>query len=224
MDFSDTPEEAAFRADVQKFLNANATLRKPGDPAQRVRYLEGPEPLRAAKAWQAKKADAGYAGITWDARWGGRGGTPIQQVIYNQEERRYNVPRGFFEIGLFDRFGRVAHDRRSERLERRRKSTGRHGFSRVGGRRRRNRGRNARVDFRRAHRDRAHRGFVVVPGLALGVVLANGVLGLQGIHGQLVFDAKAVLVEHASSAKVRPRALRRATFRQTSPRRRLARS
>jgi len=100
MDFSDTPEEAAFRADVQKFLNANATLRKPGDPAQRVRYLEGPEPLRAAKAWQAKKADAGYAGITWDARWGGRGGTPIQQVIYNQEERRYNVPRGFFEIGL----------------------------------------------------------------------------------------------------------------------------
>ena len=30
MDFSDTPEEAAFRADVQKFLNANATLRKPG--------------------------------------------------------------------------------------------------------------------------------------------------------------------------------------------------
>jgi alkylation response protein AidB-like acyl-CoA dehydrogenase len=100
MDFSDTPEEAAFRAQVQQFLNANATLRKPGDAAQRVRYLEGPEALQRGKAWQATKADAGYAGITWDPRWGGRGGSPIQQVIYNQEERRYNVPRGFFEIGL----------------------------------------------------------------------------------------------------------------------------
>src|SRR5208337_1304413 len=33
-------------------------------------------------------------------RWGGRDGTPIQQVIYNQEERNYLVPRGVFEIGL----------------------------------------------------------------------------------------------------------------------------
>ena len=31
---------------------------------------------------------------------GGRGGTPIQQVIYNQEEAKYDVPRGLFDIGL----------------------------------------------------------------------------------------------------------------------------
>ena len=31
---------------------------------------------------------------------GGRGGTAIQQVIYDQEEARYAVPRGIFEIGL----------------------------------------------------------------------------------------------------------------------------
>ena len=45
-------------------------------------------------------ADAGYAGITWSKDWGGRGGTAIQQVIYDQEESKYAVPRGLFDIGL----------------------------------------------------------------------------------------------------------------------------
>ncbi len=100
MDFNDTPEEARFRAEVRAFLQANATLRNPGEPEARQRDEGGPEALKQAKAWQAKKFDAGFAGITWDKRWHGRGGTPIQQVIYSQEEARYKLPRGFFEIGL----------------------------------------------------------------------------------------------------------------------------
>lgn len=100
MDFNDSPEEAAFRAEVRRFLDSHASRRKPGAVMQRTRYQEGAEALRQGKEWQAKKADAGYVGITWDPRWGGRGGTPIQQVIYNQEEAAYNLPRGFFEIGL----------------------------------------------------------------------------------------------------------------------------
>jgi alkylation response protein AidB-like acyl-CoA dehydrogenase len=97
MDFSDTPEEAAFRAEVLAFLEANAT-RKSGrvidTEAADAAYLE------KARAWQATKAGAGFAGITWPRRWGGRGGTPMQQVIYGQEEQKFNVPRGVFEIGL----------------------------------------------------------------------------------------------------------------------------
>jgi alkylation response protein AidB-like acyl-CoA dehydrogenase len=58
------------------------------------------ESLARAKEWQAKKADAGFAAITWPRKWGGRGGSPIEQVIYNQEEANYAVPRGAFEIGL----------------------------------------------------------------------------------------------------------------------------
>lgn len=100
MDFNDSPEEAAFRFEVRRFLEANATRKKAGEPAQKVRYPEGPEALRRAKAWQATKADAGYVGITWDSKWGGRGGSPIQQVIYNQEEAGFDVPKGYFEIGL----------------------------------------------------------------------------------------------------------------------------
>ncbi len=66
----------------------------------RGRYVADAEGLRRAKEWQAKKADAGFAAITWPTQWGGRGGSQMQQVIYNQEEAEYSVPRGVFEIGL----------------------------------------------------------------------------------------------------------------------------
>jgi alkylation response protein AidB-like acyl-CoA dehydrogenase len=97
MDFSDTAEEAAFRGEVVSFLEANAT-RKAG----RVIDSEAADAayLQKARDWQATKAAAGFAGITWPKRWGGRGGTPMQQVIYGQEETKFNVPRGVFEIGL----------------------------------------------------------------------------------------------------------------------------
>ena len=100
MDFNDTPQEAQFRAEVKAFLAANAERRRPGE-AQGYRTAQAaPGALERAKAWQAKKYAAGFAGITWPKEWGGRGGSPIEQVIYNQEESHYLVPRGFFEIGL----------------------------------------------------------------------------------------------------------------------------
>jgi alkylation response protein AidB-like acyl-CoA dehydrogenase len=100
MDFEDTPQEAKFRTEVRKFLDANAERRKPGT-AEGYRTSQGaPGALERAKAWQAKKHAAGFAGITWPTDWSGRGGTPIEQVIYNQEESNFAVPRGFFEIGL----------------------------------------------------------------------------------------------------------------------------
>ena len=43
---------------------------------------------------------AGFAALAWPADWGGRGLSPVYQVIYAQEETRYLVPRGYFEIGL----------------------------------------------------------------------------------------------------------------------------
>ena len=100
MDFNDTADEAAFRAEVRGFLAKNAEKKSDSQPASRARYIAGPDALRRAKEWQAKKAAAGFAGITWPKDWGGRGGSPMQQVIYNQEEAQYLVPRGVFEIGL----------------------------------------------------------------------------------------------------------------------------
>jgi alkylation response protein AidB-like acyl-CoA dehydrogenase len=101
MDFNDTTEEAAFRTEVRAFLEANAKQKSEATARNRRRYISDAEELKEAKAWQAKKADAGFARITWPEKWGGRGGTMIQQIIYDEEERRYLVPNATgFAIGL----------------------------------------------------------------------------------------------------------------------------
>jgi len=99
MDFNDTPEEAAFRKEVRTWLDANATRKSDDKQSFRARN-DDPELLKKAKEWQAKKAEAGYARMTWPKEFGGRGASPILQVIYQQEEANYLVPLGFFDIGL----------------------------------------------------------------------------------------------------------------------------
>ena len=99
MDFDDTPDEAAFRTESRAFLQANARRKERGAPVQRYGEVDEGR-LAEAKTWQAKKAEAGFACITWPEEWGGRGGTQMQQIIYNQEEAQYDVPQGVFLIGL----------------------------------------------------------------------------------------------------------------------------
>ena len=95
MDFNDTPEEAAYRQQVRDWLEANApkTRAHESDP-------EGGDNLGPAKAWQAKKAAAGYACITWPKEWGGQGGMPLQNVIFSAEEAKHPIPSNPFQIGL----------------------------------------------------------------------------------------------------------------------------
>jgi alkylation response protein AidB-like acyl-CoA dehydrogenase len=100
MDFEDTKEEAEFRSAVKKWLETNAPGEK-DDAADFMGERGGREWLKAQRTWQAKKAAAGYARITWPKEVGGFGGTPIQQVIFNQEEGRMGVGgNNPFAIGL----------------------------------------------------------------------------------------------------------------------------
>jgi alkylation response protein AidB-like acyl-CoA dehydrogenase len=98
VDFNDTPEEAAFRAEARAFLSANAERKAGARPT--LRGAMDAAAVRRCKDWQAKKAAAGMAGLTWPKKFGGREASPILQVIYNQEEEEFTVPRGLFEIGL----------------------------------------------------------------------------------------------------------------------------
>lgn len=97
MDFNDSPEEAAYRAKARAWLEAHARRRTDGG-ARGMAVADGSN-LDEAKEWQALKADAGYAGITIQAPYGA-GGTPIEAVIYRQEEGQFEVPFGVYEIGL----------------------------------------------------------------------------------------------------------------------------
>ena len=96
MDFKDSPQEAKFREEVRAWLDKNAPEfyvdhRGIGDDTD--------EELANAKAWQKRKAEAGYACLLWPDVYGGPGRTPIEAVIYQQEESKHRVPRGVFEIG-----------------------------------------------------------------------------------------------------------------------------
>lgn len=100
MEFEDTEAEAALRAEVRAFLEANAE-RKTGtdrdwsrgavaeDPASQAEYL------RRCRAWQATLAEHDWACITWPKEWGGRGGTPAESIIFNQEAVAFDVSTGF---------------------------------------------------------------------------------------------------------------------------------
>ncbi len=99
MDFEDSKDEAEFRAGVIKFLSSNAELK--ADVEHTISSADDRAAMmEKAKAWQLKKFEAEYTGITVEKELGGQGLSPIMQVIYNQEEAKYVVPRGVFDIGL----------------------------------------------------------------------------------------------------------------------------
>src|SRR5215471_1024628 len=97
MDFNDTSAEAAFRGEVRAWLDQNATRRV---QSERTRDRRTQDYVQRSKEWQRKKAEAGFACIAWPKEFGGRGGTPIQQVIYDQEESQFEVPPNVTLIGL----------------------------------------------------------------------------------------------------------------------------
>ncbi len=100
MNFDDNPEEAAFRQEARTWLEANARLLREGETNQGFESDDDDDSIAAAQAWQAKKASAGWACITWPMQYGGREATPIQSVIWDQEESRFHVPTKVFAIGL----------------------------------------------------------------------------------------------------------------------------
>src|SRR3984957_11323373 len=102
MDFTDSPEEADYRAKARTWLAANAPRfeRKGAAPSELGEGEVDAADMTRAKAWQARKAAAGYAQITWPKEWGGGGGTPIQPIIFAQEESKYAQSYSYFQIGL----------------------------------------------------------------------------------------------------------------------------
>jgi alkylation response protein AidB-like acyl-CoA dehydrogenase len=103
MDFSEAPADAAFRAECREWLEGNAQLL---DGHRNLGVLSEADPeserrqVAAAKVWQAKVADAGWAAIAWPTEFGGRGGSPRQQAIFNEEQARFDVPMNVFMQGI----------------------------------------------------------------------------------------------------------------------------
>ena len=90
MDFNDSTEEATFRQEVRAWLKTNVPTKA---------EMEGLDEIEAAKLWQKRKYDAGWACIRWPKEHGGRGATAIEGVIFGQEESKFDTPTGLFAIG-----------------------------------------------------------------------------------------------------------------------------
>ena len=102
MNFDDTPQEAEFRATARAWIGANAP-RQYEDELRKSSLgrteLKGADLLEVAKAWQKKKANAGWACLHWPKEYGGRGATPIERVIWQQEEGAFGKLSYVFIIG-----------------------------------------------------------------------------------------------------------------------------
>lgn len=98
MDLSDSPSEAAFRAEARAFLESHvhevpSDLDHEGDADWGGR-------LDALHAWQQLLFDNGWAAITWPTEHGGRGLGPVEQIIWNQECERAKAPSSLAIVGI----------------------------------------------------------------------------------------------------------------------------
>ena len=108
----DTPTEAEFEKQALEFLEANAeprveVTRAWGEGSDDVSVLpertaeEELAELEAARAWAAKRFDAGFGWITGPPEYGGRGLPRSYQRIYDSLESRFATPpQTLFGIGL----------------------------------------------------------------------------------------------------------------------------
>jgi alkylation response protein AidB-like acyl-CoA dehydrogenase len=96
MDFADTEELAVFRGEVKTWLAANAARRTD----KRHMGMEGDAAVLEARAWYKKKAEAGFACLTWPKEYGGAGLTPVHEVVWQQEVENYLTRDAQFVIGI----------------------------------------------------------------------------------------------------------------------------
>lgn len=93
MDFKDTQEEAAFRKEVRQWLaQATADFPTPLDS------LPLDVLAQRGREWQKRKAGAGYGALRLPKEAGGRDSAPMMEVIFAEEEARYQVPVGPYVV------------------------------------------------------------------------------------------------------------------------------
>jgi alkylation response protein AidB-like acyl-CoA dehydrogenase len=91
MDLTLSPAEEAFRDELRDWLAANNPGREPaGDEAA----------FEFRRTWQRKLHDAGWAGVSWPKKYGGRGATLVEQAIFNEEMVRARTPSVANVLGL----------------------------------------------------------------------------------------------------------------------------
>ena len=88
MDLNFTPQEEAFRAEVQRFLNDDvpARLKEKGDAGKRFTKADFEE-------WHALLNKKGWLASGWPVEYGGTGWNPVEKFIFDNECALAHCPR-----------------------------------------------------------------------------------------------------------------------------------
>jgi alkylation response protein AidB-like acyl-CoA dehydrogenase len=97
VDFSYPQEPQQFRKELRSWLSAHltddvidASTRRGSDDAA----------FELVRAWNATMSDAGWGAVSWPREYGGRGATPLEQLVYAEETTRARVPIPLNTIGI----------------------------------------------------------------------------------------------------------------------------
>jgi alkylation response protein AidB-like acyl-CoA dehydrogenase len=88
MDYRDSPDEAAFRAEVRAWLEKHLPpfkARAEADPSSEER-------LRIAADWQHELFEGGYGALGWPEKFGGRESTSIERYLVVEESAKLGAP------------------------------------------------------------------------------------------------------------------------------------
>jgi alkylation response protein AidB-like acyl-CoA dehydrogenase len=97
MDFNYSPEQEAYRMQVRGWLEANQP--PPLTDDERTRISEDLLWERNKK-WHKKLYAGGWIGLSWPKEYGGRGASFVEQLIFQQELARLNLPIGINVLGI----------------------------------------------------------------------------------------------------------------------------
>jgi alkylation response protein AidB-like acyl-CoA dehydrogenase len=97
VDFSWSADDERFRAAVRAWLADNVPSRVERIPHDDASLADEFAFLRD---WQRRLFEAGYVGLLWPRRYGGREAPPTQQAILNEELARVRAPQLLNRVGI----------------------------------------------------------------------------------------------------------------------------
>jgi alkylation response protein AidB-like acyl-CoA dehydrogenase len=97
VDFSYPQEVEQFRTELRSWLSEHLSADVIDASTRRGSDDSAFETLRA---WNATMSDAGWGAVSWPREYGGRGATPLEQLVYVEETTRARVPLPLNIIGI----------------------------------------------------------------------------------------------------------------------------
>jgi alkylation response protein AidB-like acyl-CoA dehydrogenase len=93
MDLADSPDESRFRQELQTWLNSHLPQLPWPEPADLV------DKAPFWRTWQTMLFEGGYAGLTWEQDYGGRGLDEQMRAVFKEECDRAGAPERLNTIG-----------------------------------------------------------------------------------------------------------------------------